>query len=86
MTLVTQTLCLVFFRPNKFIVFCIYPVLFCIVRTMFFCIVSFMYIYSYLFCLYLCKDYCHRVTTQLQLIKIIISLTEAEYVERMEGK
>jgi hypothetical protein len=30
------------------------------------CIVSFMYIYSYLFCLYCCKDYCHRVTTQLQ--------------------
>jgi hypothetical protein len=26
------------------------------------------------------------VTIQLQLIKIIISLTEAEYVERMEGK
>ena len=35
-------------------------------------IVSFMYIYSYLFCLYWCKDYCHRVTTQLQLIIIII--------------
>jgi hypothetical protein len=31
-----------------------------------FCIVSFRYIYSYLFCLYWCKDYCHRVTTQLQ--------------------
>ena len=31
-----------------------------------FCIVSFMYIYSYLFYLYWCKDYCHRVTTQLQ--------------------
>jgi hypothetical protein len=29
-------------------------------------IVSFMYIYSYLFCLYWCKDYCHRVTTELQ--------------------
>jgi len=37
-----------------------------------FCIVSFMYIYSYLFCLYWCKDYCHRVTTQLQLIIIIM--------------
>ena len=32
----------------------------------FFCIVPFMYIYSYLFCLYWCKDYCHRVTTDLQ--------------------
>ena len=30
-----------------------------------FSIVSFMYIYSYLFCLYWCKDYCQRVTTQL---------------------
>jgi hypothetical protein len=25
-----------------------------------------MYIYSYLFCLYWFKDYCHRVNTQLQ--------------------
>ena len=31
-----------------------------------------MCIYSYLFCLYWCKDYCHRVTTQLQLGIIII--------------
>jgi hypothetical protein len=31
------------------------------------CIVSpFMYIYSYLFCLYWCKDCCHRMTTELQ--------------------
>jgi hypothetical protein len=37
-----------------------------------FCIVSFMYIYSYLFCLYWCKDCCHRVTTQLQFVIIII--------------
>jgi hypothetical protein len=28
---------------------------FCIVCTLVFCTVSFMYIYSYLFCLYLCK-------------------------------
>ena len=32
----------------------------------------FVYVYSYLFCLYYCKDHCHRVTTQLQLIVIII--------------
>jgi hypothetical protein len=38
---------------------------FCIVCTVYF-IVSFMYIYSYLFCLYLCKDCCHRVKTKLQ--------------------
>ena len=25
-----------------------------------------------MFCLYYCKDYCHRVTTQLQLIILII--------------
>ena len=31
-----------------------------------------MYIYSYLFCLYRCKDCCHRVTTQLQLEVIVI--------------
>jgi len=31
-----------------------------------------MYIYSYLFCLYWCKDYWHRVATQLQLVIIII--------------
>jgi ABC-type Na+ efflux pump permease subunit len=29
-------------------------------------IAMFMYIYSYLFCLYRCKDYCHRVTPELQ--------------------
>ena len=33
-----------------------------------FCIVSSMYIYSFLFCLYQCKDYCQRVTAQLQSI------------------
>ena len=39
-----------------------------------FFIVSFMYnyIYSYLFCLYWSKDYCHRVTTELQLVIMII--------------
>jgi hypothetical protein len=26
----------------------------------------FMHIYSYLFCLYWCKDCCHQVTSQLQ--------------------
>ena len=43
---------------------CIYCVLYSLYCV--FCIVSFMYIYPYLFCLYYCKDYCHRVTTQLQ--------------------
>jgi hypothetical protein len=32
----------------------------------------FMYIYSYLFCLYKFHDYCHRVRTQLWLKTIII--------------
>jgi hypothetical protein len=40
---------------------CVYCVLYCLYCV--FCLVSFMYIYSYLFCLYWCKDYCHRVTT-----------------------
>jgi len=31
-----------------------------------------MYIYSHLFCLYKCKDYCHRVTTQLQLVVVVV--------------
>ena len=42
-----------------FTVFCIF--FFCVV-----CIVSFTYIYSYLFCLHYCKDYYHRVKTQLE--------------------
>ena len=36
---------------------------FCIVCTVF--LHCFVYVY-YLFCLYYCKDYCHRVKTQLQ--------------------
>jgi hypothetical protein len=47
-----------------------------IVCTVFFCIVSFMCIYCYLVCFYRCKDYCHEVTTQLQLIIIIIRTAE----------
>ena len=42
---------------------CIYRVFVLFVPC--FCIVSFMYVYSYLFCLYWCKDCCHRVTTEL---------------------
>jgi len=50
---------------------CVYCVLYCLYCV--FCIVSLMYVYSYLFCLYWCKDYCHRVVTiQLQLVIIII--------------
>ena len=52
---------------------------FCIVCTVFYCVVSFMCIYSYLFCLYWCNDYCHRVTTQLQLIIIIIIINQEMY-------
>jgi hypothetical protein len=44
---------------------CIYCVLCCLYCV--FCIVSFMYMFSYLFCLY-----CHRVTTQLQLVVEVI--------------
>ena len=31
-----------------------------------------MHIYSYLFRLYFCKDYCHRVTTILQLVVVVV--------------
>ena len=31
-----------------------------------------LYIYSYLFCLCWCKDYCHRVITQLQLVVVLV--------------
>jgi energy-coupling factor transporter transmembrane protein EcfT len=44
---------------------CIYCVFF---------IISFMYIYCYFFCLYRCKCCCHRVTTQLQLVVVTLSL------------
>ena len=48
--------CVLLLVYTYYVVYCLYC----------FCIVSFMCIYSYLFCLYSCKDYCHRVTTQLQ--------------------
>jgi hypothetical protein len=44
---------------------CIYCVLYCLYWV--FCVVHFMYTFSYLFCLY-----CHRVTYQFQLVIIII--------------
>ena len=50
---------------------CAYVLLICVLIFIVFCIASSMYIYSYLFCLYQREDYCHRVTTQLQLIIII---------------
>ena len=42
----------------------------CIVCTVFY---FFFYVY-YLFCLYWCKDYCHRVKTQLQQVITIIKI------------
>ena len=33
-----------------------------------------MYIYSYLFCLYQCKDYGHSVETQMHLVIIVIKI------------
>ena len=49
---------------------CIYCVLYCLYCV--FRIVSFMFIYSYLFWLYYCKDYCHRVKTQSQLVVVVV--------------
>jgi len=43
-----------------------------IVCNVFFVLFRFLYIYSYLFSLYYCKDYCHRVTTQLQLVVVVV--------------
>jgi hypothetical protein len=43
--------------------------LFCIVCTVFFVLFN---LYIFIFISFFCKDYCHRVTTQLQLIIIII--------------
>ena len=48
---------------------------FCVVGTVF-CMVSFMYIYSF-FCTSV-KHYCHQVTTQLQLV-IIIIINQSHY-------
>jgi hypothetical protein len=46
-----------------------------------FCIVSFMYMFSYFRCLY-----CHRVTTQMQLIIIIIIIIYTVYAPHMKGR
>jgi hypothetical protein len=51
---------------------CVGVLVICVLVFTVFCIVSFMYIYSHLFCLYWCKDCCHRVTTQLQLIVVVV--------------
>jgi hypothetical protein len=47
-----------------------------------FCVVSSMYIYSNLFCVYWCRDYCHRVSTQLQLIIIMIIIIIGEILNQ----
>jgi len=50
---------------------CIYCVLYC-----------FVYVYLFLLVLlYLCKDYCHRVTTQLQLVVVVIIIMRFEVLE-----
>jgi len=51
---------------------CIYNFLYCFVLR--FYIFSFMYIYSYLFCLYECEDCCHRVKTQLQFVVVMMMM------------
>jgi hypothetical protein len=47
---------------------CVCVLVMCVLVLTVFCIVCtvFMFIYSHLFYLYYCKDYCHRVKTQLQ--------------------
>ena len=51
-----------------FTVFCLYCV---------FCIVSLLYIYSYLFCLYQCKDYGHQAKTKTKLVMTTTAETTA---------
>jgi len=41
-----------------------------------FFIVSLMYIILILFCMYYFKDYCHRVTNQLQLVVVVVAITK----------
>ena len=53
---------------------CLGVLVICVLAFTVFCIVSFMCVYSYLFCLYQCKDYCHRVTTQLQVVMMMLRL------------
>ena len=52
----------------------------CILLFTVFYIVSFMYIYPYLFCLYQCKDCCHLVTTQLNLVVVVLVLISVAIV------
>ena len=63
---------------------CIYCVLYCLYCV--FCIVSFMYIYAYLFCLYWCKDYCHRVTAQLLLVVVVVVVAVVFYAIRTSSR
>jgi hypothetical protein len=55
---------------------------FCFVCTVF--LYCFVYAYLFLFCLYWCKDYCHRVTTQLQLI-IIITIIISQFCSHQQS-
>jgi len=47
-------------EPLKDCIYCVLYCLYCVFVLFRLCI------FILLFCLYLCKDYCHRVTTQLQ--------------------
>jgi hypothetical protein len=53
----------------SFVVTLVFTVFFIACTVYLYC---FVYVYLFLFCLYKCKDYCHRVKTQLQLVVIII--------------
>ena len=53
----------------SFAVALVFTVLF-IDCTVYLC--CFVYVHLFLFCLYKCKDYCHRVKTQLQLVIVIV--------------
>ena len=48
------------------VLLCASVLILCVLVFTVFYIVSFMYIYPYLFCPYQFKDYCHQVKTELQ--------------------
>jgi hypothetical protein len=56
------------------LVICVFVfTVFCIVGAVFFILFR-LCVFFYLFGLYWCKDYCHRVRTQLQLAVVVVAV------------
>ena len=54
---------------------CVHVLVICVLLFTVFCIVCTVFFTLSLLCLYWCKDYCHRVTTQLQFVKTTTTKT-----------